>query len=211
MTKGKEEFDKHSVIMKILSSVTELKKDKENPFYNSKYVDLPTVLKMIKPVLSKNDCYLVQRIVVSEKTILKTEIFHKNGTLLLNTECPIPVKDCNNPQNWGSALTFMKRYSLSVLLALEEEDDDGNKATKTSKNDSIMMEVLNLFLSEKIRNCASGSGLEACWKGNKRYIDKLKEESEKDFKKLVDLAKKLKEELDSTVTNEEKKDIAENE
>lgn len=188
-----ETFNQHELTIKILSSITALTKKKDNPFFKSKYVDLPTILQEIKPILFENECYLTQQITASEKATLKTQIFHKSGTVLLEATAPIPVKDINNPQNWGSAITFMKRYSLTALLGIEEEDDDGNKATKTTKTDYVMMEVLNLFLLEKVNKCSSSDELKDIWNNNKRYFNKLEEESKKDYDKLIKKVGVLKE------------------
>ncbi len=187
----KDKINQHEIIIEILSSITALKKEKDNPFFKSKYVDLPTILQEVKPILFKNQCYPTQQILSGDKTTLKTKITHVDGTVLLECEAPIPVKDINNPQNWGSAITFMKRYSLTSLLGIEEEDDDGNKGTKTAKTDHLMMEVLNLFLAEKLDKCLSSNELKSCWKNNKKYVDKLKEESQKDYDKLVKKVKTI--------------------
>ena len=46
--------------------------------------------------------------------------------------------DLPDPQGWGSAMTYARRYQLMALLGLAAEDDDGNAASmpqspKTSK------------------------------------------------------------------------------
>jgi hypothetical protein len=215
MTKEKTEFNKHELTINILQSISVLKKEKDNPFFKSKYVDLPTILQEIKPIFFEYDCYHTQQILVGEKTTLKTQIIHNSGAILLECEAPIPVKDINNPQNWGSAITFMKRYSLTALLGIEEEDDDGNKGSKTSKTDEIMMEVLNIFLGERINKCQSSEDLKNCWEHNKKYIKKLEKESKRDYDKLItkatDRRKKFPPVVKEELTEEEKKVIEESE
>ena len=39
-----------------------------------------------------------------------------------------PITD---PQKLGSAITYFRRYTLKSLLAISEEDDDGNKASQS--------------------------------------------------------------------------------
>jgi hypothetical protein len=39
-------------------------------------------------------------------------------------------KDMNNPQSWGSSITYSRRYCLSSIVGIApDEDDDGNKAS----------------------------------------------------------------------------------
>jgi hypothetical protein len=45
----------------------------------------------------------------------------------------MPVKP--DPQGYGSAVTYARRYDLSALIGLASDDDDGNEASKPA-NDS---------------------------------------------------------------------------
>jgi hypothetical protein len=45
----------------------------------------------------------------------------------------ITCKDPNDPQKFGSALTYYRRYSLLALLGLAPEDDDGNAASQPAR------------------------------------------------------------------------------
>jgi hypothetical protein len=38
------------------------------------------------------------------------------------------MKDLNNPQQQGSAITYSRRYALASIFNLNQEDDDGNAA-----------------------------------------------------------------------------------
>jgi hypothetical protein len=46
----------------------------------------------------------------------------------------MPVKDRNNPQAVGSAITYGCRYSLMAMLGLPPVDDDGNAAAQGGGN-----------------------------------------------------------------------------
>jgi hypothetical protein len=39
------------------------------------------------------------------------------------------MKDLNNPQQQGSAITYARRYALASIFNLNQEDDDANSAT----------------------------------------------------------------------------------
>jgi len=40
------------------------------------------------------------------------------------------LSDQTDPQKLGSEITYYRRYTLQSLLALQAEDDDGNKASR---------------------------------------------------------------------------------
>lgn len=103
-----------------------VKKENENPFFHSAYADLATIWCAIKPLLTKNGLVISQPIFGN---IVRTTLYHLSGEFL-TSEFPIIAKEPNNPQAYGSATTYARRYSLSALLSLQtEEDDDGEKAT----------------------------------------------------------------------------------
>ena len=106
------------------------KRDKENPFYHSKYADLTSLWDICRPVLSKNGLSVAQGPSVNESHVtINTLLMHNSGEwieseLILNADKP-------NPQSVGSAITYGCRYSLAAMLGLvADDDDDGNEASK---------------------------------------------------------------------------------
>jgi hypothetical protein len=101
-----------------------------NPHFRSKYADLATCLKAIRPVLSKHGLALVQRTrIEGERMVLVTELRFKSevvsGEWLLE-----PVK--RDPQGWGSAMTYGRRYTAPAMVGVaSDDDDDGNAASAT--------------------------------------------------------------------------------
>jgi hypothetical protein len=103
-------------------------KNRTNPHYKSKYADLDSVLEAIGSALSEAGLLLIQPTEISENgTILKTVLIHaKTGDRL---ESAVLIPNNNDPQKFGSALTYYRRFCLCALLGIApEEDDDGNKA-----------------------------------------------------------------------------------
>ncbi len=136
MSKAKEtKFNPSEKIIAIQQGICGLKKDTANPFFKSKYMNLGSIVNALKPVLHENDCYSTHKIGIDEnqRPSLTTEISYKDGTVLLSCQSPLPVKDVNDPQKLGSAITYMRRYNLTALLEIEEDDDDGQKATQQAK------------------------------------------------------------------------------
>lgn len=111
------------------------KKESNNPFYNSKYAQLPAIIEVAQPLLLKNKLCVVQQIEVdypasaNPHTQLKTTLYHESGDAISTTLILKPVKD--DPQGWGSAITYARRYSYCCILGIapEGEDDDGNDAS----------------------------------------------------------------------------------
>ncbi|MBL7045377.1 MAG: ERF family protein [Parcubacteria group bacterium] len=126
----KEEFFKD--YQALVQDTNRLKKSEANPFFKSKYVPLKEVLKEAKRLCKKNNFIFIQRpSVYSDKeeiqSTLITELIHISGESIKG-EIKLVAKDKDDPQKLGGAITYMRRYSLSTMLGIEEEDDDGNKA-----------------------------------------------------------------------------------
>ncbi len=128
MTQGKEktliqaiaEFQKSAPI--ILKSAT-------NPFFKSKYADLPAVWHTIKDLMANNGLAVVNlNTIIDGVEYLETRVYHTSGEYLSSTSRLAPVK--NDPQSVGSAITYMRRYALMSLLGLvADDDDDANAAS----------------------------------------------------------------------------------
>lgn len=106
-----------------------LRKGGTNPHFHNKYVPLDGLLKIVRPVLNKNDLVLIQSpIQIDGKPALKTSILDVEGHGLVETMLLLMAKE--DSQGQGSAITYARRYSLMALLGLAgDEDDDGNVAS----------------------------------------------------------------------------------
>jgi len=47
----------------------------------------------------------------------------------MESEQILRMKDANNPQQQGSAITYARRYALAAIFNLNQEDDDANSAS----------------------------------------------------------------------------------
>jgi len=115
-------------LMGFHSTVPAINKNAENPFYRSKYADLPAILKAIKDPLQSAGLAFAQFAVGRDG--LTTVILHpESGEWFKSTFEMKPAKD--DPQGRGSALTYQRRYALCAALGLDtDEDDDGNAASR---------------------------------------------------------------------------------
>ena len=106
-------------------------KNKVNPHFKSRYVDLSDGLDAIRECLSKNGLAFIQGTSISDGMIvLNTRITHKSGQWL---ESDYPVGGLGRPQEMGSAMTYARRYALFSLVGVAGEDDDDGNAAQTAE------------------------------------------------------------------------------
>ena len=128
-TTKKKENTLFQDMQNLYMSADRLTKDTEG--YNYKYVQLKDVLSEAKKLCLANNFIFIQIPKVREdgKAILETQLIHKSGEKIV-AETLLPTKDNNDPQRYGAAITYMRRYSLTAILGLEETDDDAAEASK---------------------------------------------------------------------------------
>lgn len=104
-------------------------KNSVNPHFRSKYADLAEIINTVRPVLSKHGLAVTQFPAFEGGTAhVETVLTHASGEWMSGT-CSAPVQK-SDPQGVGSALTYLRRYSLAAVCGLAQEDDDANAATK---------------------------------------------------------------------------------
>ena len=117
-------------LMLIQKEIDVLTKTKDNPFYKSKYVDLQTILEVLKDKCLKHNLAFMQYTSVDNGVLfLNTQFVDINNgeSIEYKTGGVLPFSDT---QKLGGAITYLRRYSLVGLFAIQEEDDDGNTAVK---------------------------------------------------------------------------------
>jgi len=103
----------------------------KNDYYNTSFADLEDIHKAIDPVLVKHGFLITQTLGSGDGfSFLTTTLHHLDGG---SVESKVMIPIDQNIQNVGSAITYMRRYSISALLTLiTEEDVDG--ATQDGAN-----------------------------------------------------------------------------
>lgn len=115
-------------LLKFQSNVGSIGKDGKANY--GKFASLPKVLEVIKPVLS--ECGLVVMQMPSGDGIMiniETILIHAETGEFITSE--VSMKSATSkPQEIGSCITYMRRYSLGAILSLNiDDDDDGNVAS----------------------------------------------------------------------------------
>jgi len=111
-------------LYKVQKEMGAIRKDSTNPFYNSKYTNINSLIKQLVPILEKHNLLLLQPI--SEGNQYSKIVDVDNGNCV-ESSLSLPVD--LDAQKIGSAITYYRRYTLQALLGLQAEDDDGNLAT----------------------------------------------------------------------------------
>ena len=103
-------------------------KNAKNDHFRNRYADLAEVLNTVRPVFAKNGIAIIQSPTLDGNVVsVETMLMHSSGEWLSDS-CSTPVSK-NDAQGIGSAITYMRRYSLAAFAGVAQEDDDGNGAT----------------------------------------------------------------------------------
>lgn len=117
------------------ASVKAAIKSTENKFFSSKYADLVAVWEAARGPLQANNLAVCQipAHLPSGEAALETILMHTSGEWLSGVYPLMPIK--KDPQGYGAALSYAKRYALSAMLGIvsEAEDDDGETSQGRTK------------------------------------------------------------------------------
>lgn len=102
-------------------------KNAANPHFKSKYADLAEVLNTVRPVFSAHGLSITQFPAFADGLAsVETVLLHKSGQWMSGTASAGVTKQ--DAQGVGSAITYLRRYSLAAVAGIAQEDDDANAA-----------------------------------------------------------------------------------
>jgi len=112
-------------------------KTSTNPHFESKYADLAACVEAVIDALNTNGIAMIQRTHDDETGVtVETVFIHESGETIESGRLHVPAAK-NDPQRYGSALTYARRYSLMAACGIAPEDDDGNSASRKPKNQTL--------------------------------------------------------------------------
>lgn len=112
-------------------------KTSTNPYFASKYADLAACVEAVIDALNTNGIAMIQRTHDDETGVtVETVFIHESGETIESGRLHVPAAK-NDPQGYGSALTYARRYSLMAACGIAPEDDDGNSASRKPKNQTL--------------------------------------------------------------------------
>ena len=166
-------------LLTIQKKVGKISKESTNPFFKSKYFDINTLLEHVTPILNEHGLIITQPLNGLSVESVITDI--ESGEFITSA---LVLPELSDPQKIGSCITYYRRYTLQSLLALQSEDDDGNKASKPEAKKEYPKDDKNWINDKQVNEAC-----ERIAKGEHDLIDKLKETfkiSKANFAKLVD-------------------------
>jgi hypothetical protein len=106
-------------------------KTSTNPHFRNKYAALDACIEAVIDALNDNGIMLMQQTHLCEDGVIVETIFiHESGETMSGGKLHVPAAK-HDPQGYGSALTYAKRYSLQSACGIAPEDDDGNKGASS--------------------------------------------------------------------------------
>ncbi|MEX0385835.1 ERF family protein [Spiribacter onubensis] len=110
-------------------------KSADNPYFKSKYADLQAVSDAVMEPLNKHGIAVIQKTSPSQTGVLVETVFiHESGEQLSAGQLYLPAPK-EDPQKYGGALTYARRYALMAACGIAPEDDDGNAASDAIKQE----------------------------------------------------------------------------
>lgn len=116
-------------LLAVQSQLQPALKDAENPFTRSSYATLNSVMDTCRAALLANGILMTQFPVPAETGHLglATKLIHAESGQWHSSLAVVPLPKAD-PQGYGSAQTYARRYALCAMLGIVTEDDDGEGA-----------------------------------------------------------------------------------
>jgi hypothetical protein len=145
-----------SALIKAKKEFGPVLKVSSNPHFKSKYAPLDVCLEAVDTACLNNGIALYQETFQDESGVtVETVFLHESGESLRCGKLHVPASK-QDPQGYGSALTYCRRYSLLTACGIAAEDDDGNAASAKKPNQSLI---------KAIKECKSLDELQGLWLG----------------------------------------------
>lgn len=108
-------------------------KNAVNSHLKNRYADLAEIWNTVRGPLSRHGLSVVQsQALVDGAVEVDTLLMHTSGQWIRTTCAAAPAK--MDPQGIGSAITYLRRYSLAAACGIAQEDDDGEGAKSNGRS-----------------------------------------------------------------------------
>jgi hypothetical protein len=138
-----------SALLKAQIEIGVALKNEKNPYFKSAYADLKSVIDSVKEPLNKNGLAFLQAVdSLDGNPVIDTILLHESGQYL-STRTPVFCAKPNDPQAFGSGVTYSKRYALQALLGLPTADDDAEAAMARNGKPEVQPKIKSKDLIEE--------------------------------------------------------------
>ncbi len=131
MNKSESVVEINKAMVAFRKEVKQPIKDKNNPFFKSKYVPLENVVEAIDEAATPHGLSYTQWALNDSdgRVGVATMLMHSSGEYI-EFDPVFMNAEKNTPQGAGSLISYLKRYSLSAIFGItSDQDDDGNVAS----------------------------------------------------------------------------------
>jgi len=145
----------YTALAKAQAEMSNVIKDSANPHFRSKFASLAAVRDVVIPALSAQGISIVQMPGNTEdgRVSIRTMLLHESGTLDCGTVATtVTVRGGNEAQALGSALTYLRRYALSAIAGVAQEDDDGNASGPSGRSQQRQRPRVPEYSAQHVRN-----------------------------------------------------------
>lgn len=140
-----------AALSRFQGEVQDASKDKKA--HNYKYADLAQILEIVRPLLAKNKLAISQLPgAASEKLTLETILMHESGEWISSViEMKVePSKSMNLAQACGSVISYARRYALSAICGIAQQDDDAGGAKEPQSKPAVIPVLHSLAMIEQM-------------------------------------------------------------
>lgn len=125
MNKSEQINELAKALAEAQAEIENASKNSNNPHFKSKYADLAEVINTVRPVFSKHGLSVSQFPSFADGLAsVETVLMHASGQWMSGIASAGVTKQ--DAQGVGSAITYLRRYSLAAVAGIAQEDDDAN-------------------------------------------------------------------------------------
>jgi hypothetical protein len=152
-----------AALAKAQGEMKDAAKDGSNPaFKGSKYSTLSAIREAVREPFSKNGLSYTQYFEPHgfDAVCLITLLMHASGEWIKSRlVLPVTKKD---PQGFGSAITYGRRYQLAAIAGVtSDDDDDGNAAVKPAKVEQAPPAESDVDVAELVKSLETAPNVDA--------------------------------------------------
>ena len=122
-----------TALIKVQSDLHNISKNAEGYGYN--YLTLDKLISETRGVLAKQGLAILQPLAeVGGEPAVKTVLMHESGEYIEGVQpiAAVTMKQCNNAQELGAAITYARRYGYAAMLSIAQVDDDAASVGKAT-------------------------------------------------------------------------------
>lgn len=127
-------------VLQAKQEISTITKDATSPL--NKYASLYNIMQALQPVLDKYNLVVYHAFEKTEDGVLKvvTHLVHVGEKETHALRAEFPIKEVQDSQTMGKAMTYARRYNITGLFNLtfvDDKDDNDYGDTKTTKTTKV--------------------------------------------------------------------------